>query len=232
MGHEIVPAPHLVVPPAVTDVDVVAAFLPGRNSRTLKAYSFDVGDFAKLLGSPTPAAAVDLLLTETVGAANAIALGYRIDMAGRGLATATIAHRPAALRSVVKLARTLGRITWVRVIPWCLNPCGFVPRATPARRPKSLAIRATLPASSRVDRSARGYNAATGTRSGARLRDIRRCAQAQPPGGVKTLMLLVGPKEAFFWCSALWIRVKINGGSGKVTPPGGRDSKTPGSQST
>jgi integrase/recombinase XerC len=46
------------------------------------------------------------------GPANAWGLAWRNEMAGRGLTPATIARRLAALRSVVKLARTIGRVSW------------------------------------------------------------------------------------------------------------------------
>jgi len=51
------------------------------------------------------------------GDANALTLGYKAHLTDRKLAPATIARRVAALRSVVKLARTLGRITWAIDIP-------------------------------------------------------------------------------------------------------------------
>ena len=41
-----------------------------------------------------------------------LALGYKAHLTGRGSPPATIARRLASLRSVVKLARTLGRVTW------------------------------------------------------------------------------------------------------------------------
>ena len=44
--------------------------------------------------------------------ANLLALEYRSGLRARGLAPKTIARRLAALRSVVKLARTLGRVSW------------------------------------------------------------------------------------------------------------------------
>ncbi len=46
------------------------------------------------------------------GQANATALAYKAHLVDRGLKSATIARRLAALRSVVKMARTVGRIAW------------------------------------------------------------------------------------------------------------------------
>ena len=57
-------------------------------------------------------AAVGLLVAGPAGQANTLALGYKAHLTDRGLAPATIARRLAALRSVVKLARTLGQVTW------------------------------------------------------------------------------------------------------------------------
>lgn len=96
----------------ITQVDLMAAFLAGRNKRTLRAYAGDLLDFAKFLSQPTAKAAVELLVSLPPGSANAAALGYKAHLAARKLKAATIARRLAALRSMVKLARTLGHITW------------------------------------------------------------------------------------------------------------------------
>jgi integrase/recombinase XerC len=104
-----IPVPHL---PAFRQVDLVEAFLAGRNPRTLDAYSRDLADFATFLGMDGPGAAVGALVSAGHGPANGWALRYKAHLVDRGLATATIARRLAALRSVVKLARILGRISW------------------------------------------------------------------------------------------------------------------------
>ena len=114
MPNDIVPAkraPILAVP-ELQPVDVLKAFLDGRNPRTLRAYDKDLNDFARSVGQANARAAVELLLKLPHGQANALTLGYRAQMVERGLKSATIARRLSALRSVVKLARTLGRITW------------------------------------------------------------------------------------------------------------------------
>jgi integrase/recombinase XerC len=115
MATEIVRAdpPHVGYAPArLGDVDLVGAFLSGRNPRTLRAYARDLDDFARFLGVGPAREAVGSLLAGSAGAANAAALGYKADLIGRGLAAATVARRLAALRSIVKLARTLGQVAW------------------------------------------------------------------------------------------------------------------------
>jgi integrase/recombinase XerC len=92
--------------------DVVAAWLSGRNPRTLRAYRFDLDDFARFVQAPSPAAAVEALLTGGHGLANRMALAYLANLKARDLAPATIARRLAALRSLVKVARLIGRVTW------------------------------------------------------------------------------------------------------------------------
>jgi len=98
--------------PACTTEDVVRSFLEGRNPRTMQAYAFDLGDFARFVGATDAAAAVEGLLAAGHGSANRIPLAYRAHLAKRGLATATIARRLSALKSMVKVARQIGRVTW------------------------------------------------------------------------------------------------------------------------
>jgi integrase/recombinase XerC len=82
------------------------------NPQTRRAYAADINDFAHSAGAASPGAAVEALLAESAGHANAVALAYRIDLERRGLRAATIARRLSALRSLVRLARTLGKINW------------------------------------------------------------------------------------------------------------------------
>lgn len=108
----------LMIAPVATVADAPAhmlltAFLAGRNPRTLIAYRKDVEAFAAFAGVATPEAAAWLLLSKPLGEANATALAWRASMVDRGLSAATINRRLAALRSLVKLARTLGMVTWV-----------------------------------------------------------------------------------------------------------------------
>jgi integrase/recombinase XerC len=111
------PQAHAPTPATVGKVDLLAAFLAGRKPTTLRAYRKDLGDFAAFLGVPGAAEAVALLVVGSAGQANALALGYKAHMVDRALAPATVARRLAALRSVVKLARTLGQVTWTIDIP-------------------------------------------------------------------------------------------------------------------
>jgi integrase/recombinase XerC len=112
MNTEVVPArPEL---PAIgTTDDMLEAWLSGRNARTLRAYSFDAQDFARFIQAPNPAAGTDALMAGGPAMANRLALAYQADMLERRkLASSTIARCLAAPRSLVKLARQLGRVTW------------------------------------------------------------------------------------------------------------------------
>lgn len=111
--------PHAHAPNIVTPgkVDLLAAFLAGRKPTTLRAYRKDLDDFATFLGLGDAPAAVEALVSGSPGRANTLALGYKAHLTDRGLAPATVARRLAALRSVVKLARTLGRVAWAIDVP-------------------------------------------------------------------------------------------------------------------
>src|SRR4051794_116949 len=87
---------------------LLRAFLSGRSPRTLRAYAADLADFARWAGALDATEAARLLLAAGPGGANLAALSYRAHLLERGLAPATVARRLAALRSLVKLARTLG----------------------------------------------------------------------------------------------------------------------------
>ena len=96
---------------------LVALFLSGRSARTLQAYRDDVEDYRAFVGAPTLDAAAACLLESGQGGANAAVLAYRAHLLERGLAPATVNRRLAALRSLVKLARTLGLVPWTLDVP-------------------------------------------------------------------------------------------------------------------
>lgn len=93
-------------------VRLAEAFLAGRSAQTLRAYRQDLEGFRDFVGAADLDAAAAALVGRPHGEANALALAYRADLIGRGLAAATINRRLAALRSLVKLARTLGLVAW------------------------------------------------------------------------------------------------------------------------
>jgi len=66
--------------PAIASTDIIQAWLAGRNPRTLRAYAFDLSDFARFAGAATPEAAVDALVAGGPAFANRVALAYRADM--------------------------------------------------------------------------------------------------------------------------------------------------------
>src|SRR5262249_55751698 len=91
---------------------LVGAFLSGRSPQTLRAYRKDLEDLAAFLGVASASAIPGTLLGGGQGAANERAPAYRAHPQQRGLAPATVNRRLAAMRSLVKLARTLGMTPW------------------------------------------------------------------------------------------------------------------------
>jgi integrase/recombinase XerC len=110
------PLPVVVHPAGLPDASptsrLLDAFLAGRSAATLRCYAGDLRDFASFLGVTTPEAAVGRLLAGGSGLANELALRYKAHLISRGLAAATVNRRLAALRSPVKLGRTLGLTNW------------------------------------------------------------------------------------------------------------------------
>lgn len=93
------------------------AFLAGRNGNTRRAYAQTAADFAGFLSRRAARVvdegeAVRELLSHGAGPANLLALDYRADLLGRGLASGTVALRLSNLRALVKLARTTGMVEW------------------------------------------------------------------------------------------------------------------------
>lgn len=95
---------------ALTHNQLIQAFLSGRSEKTIQAYRADLEDFRAFLFASSIDEAARLLLSFGHGQANALALGYKTNLIERGLQAATVNRRLAALRSLVKLARTLGMI--------------------------------------------------------------------------------------------------------------------------
>ena len=91
---------------------LVTAFFSGRNWRTIQAYRQDLEDFRLFLEADSINQAAAVLLGLSHGDANAVALGYKTSLIERKLQAATVNRRLASLRSLVKLARTLGLVSW------------------------------------------------------------------------------------------------------------------------
>ena len=89
-----------------------AAFLAGRSAHTLRAYAADLDAFAGYLGEPSAGAALSRLISTSAGEGNGLMLAYRAHMVDAALTPATINRRLAAIRSALKLARTLGLTAW------------------------------------------------------------------------------------------------------------------------
>lgn len=96
---------------------LVQVFLSGKSGRTLRAYSLDLQDFSDFVGADTVDQAASALMGRGHGGANELALAWRSDLLERGLSPATVNRRLAALRSLVKLGRTLGLVPWTLELP-------------------------------------------------------------------------------------------------------------------
>src|SRR4051794_15072868 len=101
---------ELAAPPDRSDV--LAAFLEGRNPRTLRGYTHDLEDFARFRRAGSAALAVERFLALPAGQANYVARSFVTHLKARKLSANTIARRIAALRSMVRLARKIGVVAW------------------------------------------------------------------------------------------------------------------------
>jgi len=103
---------HLPALAGDTATRLYEAFLAGRSKHTRDAYTRDLADFAAFVGATSPSAGINHVLSLTAGDANGVLLSYRSHMSEAGLTPATINRRLSAIRSAVKLARTLGMTDW------------------------------------------------------------------------------------------------------------------------
>ena len=116
METRMIPSPGTELRPFASS-DLVEAFFSGVSELTRRAYGQDLEDFRAFVGAEDLDAAARVLLSQKPGQANALGLAYRNDLKARGLAPATVNRRLAALRSLVKLGRTMGLIPWSLEVP-------------------------------------------------------------------------------------------------------------------
>lgn len=103
-------APTDLSPAALAEL--VDSWLAGKSKHTVRAYRRNLAAFAAWTGDGSITEAARRLLTGTHGQANHLALRWRAELEGRGLASQSVAQALAALRSLVSLAQTIGMVPW------------------------------------------------------------------------------------------------------------------------
>lgn len=93
--------------------DLVSAFLSGRKQTTIQSYKQDLQHFSRFLQVADLNEAAAILLNLQHGQANALVLKYKVYLIDQlKLQSATVNRQLSALRSLVKLARTMGLVSW------------------------------------------------------------------------------------------------------------------------
>jgi integrase/recombinase XerC len=95
--------------------EVYEAFLRQRSKNTKDAYRRDLEAFAKYRDLDNGEVAAEGFVAFGHGYAHQIALGWQHHMLEEGLAPATINRRLSSLRTLVKVAYTIGFITWEKL---------------------------------------------------------------------------------------------------------------------
>ena len=98
--------------PALTIDSIASAFFSGRNANTIRVYRQALQDFSEYIQTDRIETAARMFLSRSAGEANAMVYAYKNDLLQRGLAPETVNKRLTPLRSLVKLARTFGLISW------------------------------------------------------------------------------------------------------------------------
>ncbi|MBU2512138.1 tyrosine-type recombinase/integrase [bacterium] len=91
---------------------LVRAFFQGKSEATLKAYKADLEAFREFTGAKNLSESAKKLIELPLGEANLLALNYKTEMQKRRLRPTTINRRLSAIRSLVRLANTLGMVNW------------------------------------------------------------------------------------------------------------------------
>jgi integrase/recombinase XerC len=108
----------IVVVDGVAFEGLLERFLARQTDNTRRAYRRDLEDFAHWLGATGGQQAAEwLCASRTPGPANQLVHDYVNHLHQRGLAGATINRRLAALRSVVRLARSFDLVLWALDVP-------------------------------------------------------------------------------------------------------------------
>lgn len=92
--------------------DVLRHFLSGRSEETVRAYQRDLRTFAAFLGIGDLRVMTNAFLSRSGAEANRLALEWLQSMQAAKLASATIARRLSALRSLVTVGQLLGVVDW------------------------------------------------------------------------------------------------------------------------
>jgi len=103
---------------------ILRAWLEGKSEHTIRSYSHDLEDFARYLsralGISPPMdvhTALANLFKQSSPSAHEIGLGFRHFLGSAHLSAASINRHIATLRSVTRLGRMLGMMTWYLEVP-------------------------------------------------------------------------------------------------------------------
>lgn len=91
---------------------LVETHLYGKSPETRRAYRRDLQGLVTFMGLDSPAECLRLIVSDGAAFANQVVLGFKEHLISTGKSPATINRRLASLRSLFKLARTLGLIAW------------------------------------------------------------------------------------------------------------------------
>jgi SAM-dependent methyltransferase len=96
--------------------ELLDRFLEGRNSKTVEAYTLDLAEFARFCNEP-PAVAIAQLLARGPNTGRQQVLDYARALRRWGRAQNTISRRLTTLRSLVRLAHSVGLADWLLELP-------------------------------------------------------------------------------------------------------------------
>jgi integrase len=97
---------------ASMQTDLLGAWLANRSASTVATYKAALNQLARFLGAADAASAVEALIAAGETGTNALLVAWRSSREAEGCAPATVSLGLSAARSVLRLAKRVGRITW------------------------------------------------------------------------------------------------------------------------
>lgn len=99
------------------EAQLLDAFFRDKDPKTIRTYASHIEDFRAWIGASSPQEAAAAFLAKGQGNANLLAINFKSHLSAEKYAPSSINGHLTALRSLVRMARTLGMVPWSLEVP-------------------------------------------------------------------------------------------------------------------